>query len=400
MANFYDVNAAIQKPNIVQSFQAGQELGERQRIRSNQETDLSNLRNLAPQVMAGDPGAFAQATAIDPKAAQQYQTAGDDQLRRVKGMFNYIDNALKTGNPRAVEGAWREASPFLERMGMPPGTTFEQARPFYEQAKAKIAMLGAGPSDKGVVVSSGGALVNPTTGKTMYQSPEKAPDAVRTLQALHDNPELADFDLQRRAASRPVTNINTGTQENAFQKALGQKDADAFVKMRDQATQAASTLTQADQLELILGAQKTGKVQEALAMAGQYFGTDAGANLQALKGVIQPLVLSQVKQLGSGTGISDADRKFIESGMPGFGNDPRANERVLRIMRQTAQRKIDLYKQADEYVQKNGRLGGFRSALITPEAPAGAAARPRAVNQQTGQVVEFDGSQWVPVDGR
>lgn len=334
--------------------------------------DQSRLLGQAAQFNPGGALAIQDGLQSNQLAQQRLQQAQQDaHMKKVNNAALFMKRALDTGNPAAINGAYQSVRPFLAQASgkePPPTWTPELEQGLYQL----LGQSGGLPQQEGAVVSQGGTLVDKATGKVMYQGQPKLPGSVEELQYLQQHPDLAQFDLQRRQASRPVTNINTA-QENAFQKALGQKDADAYVGMREQATQAANTIQQADQLEQILSAQKTGKIPEALAMAGQYFGTQAGTNLQALKGVIQPLVLSQVKQLGSGSGISDADRKFIEAGMPGFGNEPEANARVLRIMRSTAQRKIDLYKQADEYVQKNGRLGGFSSPLITPEAPTPAA---------------------------
>lgn len=188
------------------------------------------------------------------------------------------------------------------------------------------------------------------------------------------------------------TNVTVSTVgQSAFDRELGKADAQTYVGWRDNAVQAQRTLEQLGNVEEILALQQTGKVQEAMALAGQYFGTEAGSNLQALKGAIQPIVLSQVKQLGSGNGITDADRNFIEAGMPGFGNDPRANERVMRIMRQAAGANLRLYEEADQHLQANGSLRGFKPT-VTPagmgggsrgeQAPAEAPAEPAPLTDE------------------
>lgn len=404
----YDIAGALQNPNIIGNALAASRLGRADGLAAQGAQKTNALASLAGQAYTAAPeqrnALIGQAVGIDPTAGialdKQLQAKDTDHAKKISGAATYVWDAIQRGNPDEIEGRYQAVRPYLSELGakigkVPPEHYDPSMNAGIQQL---IAQTGGMPAPKGVVVSSGGALVDSATGKPLYQSPDKLPETVRTLDYLQQHPELAQFDLERRKASRPTTTINTGAQENAFQKALGTKDADAYVGMREQATQAANTLQQADQIEQILSAQKTGKAQEALALAGQYFGTEAGANMQSLKGVIQPLVLSQVKQLGSGSGISDADRKFIEAGMPGFGNEPSANERVLKIMRATANRKINLYKEADSYVQKNGRLGGFNSQLITPTPPS--TPRPRAVNQQTGETMEFDGTQWVPVNGQ
>lgn len=188
------------------------------------------------------------------------------------------------------------------------------------------------------------------------------------------NQEAQNFMLQKAHAGRSVTSINMAN-ENAFQKALGEKDAGEFVKWRDRAIAANNTLKQADVIEQILSNTQTGKVPEALAMAGQYFGTQAGADLQSLKGAIQPAVLERVKQLGTGSGISNADREFIEKGMPGFGNDPRANARLLNIMRTASKFDIDEYQRAQDYVNKNRTLAGYVPSAPTRPAEATSASQ-------------------------
>lgn len=229
---------------------------------------------------------------------------------------------------------------------------------------------------------------------------EQPTDAVRTLRELQANPELAELDRTRRAAGAARTSI-TMPGQTAFDRELGKADAQTYVQLRNNAGQAQQALNQIGNVEEILSLQQTGKAQEALALAGQYFGTEAGANLQSLRGAIQPLVLAQVKQLGTGAGITDADRKFIEAGMPGFGNDPRANERVIRIMRQSSEANINLFNEAETFRQQNGTLVGFNPAAVlrpTPsEAPPTSAPAVRATNPETGEVMELRNGQWEKV---
>lgn len=189
----------------------------------------------------------------------------------------------------------------------------------------------------------------------------------RDFERAQRDPAYAAW-LDKNAPKGTTVNVSNVGQ-SAFDRELGKQDAGTYATWRDNAVQAQKTLAQLENVEQILTAAETGKVNEALAMAGQYFGTEAGANLQTLKAAIQPIVLSQVKQLGSGNGITDADRKFIEAGMPGFGNDPRANERVVRIMEQSAGANIRLYEEADKHLAQVGSLRGFKPTVVA--APMG-----------------------------
>lgn len=211
------------------------------------------------------------------------------------------------------------------------------------------------------------------TGKMPRDS--AGPASLQEFRAAQENPEFAQFLSQRDRARGTNVSVQMPPGQKAFDVELGKKDAQTYVGWRDNAVQAQRTLDQLGNVEEILALQQTGKVQEAMALAGQYFGTEAGANLQALKGAIQPIVLSQVKQLGSGNGITDADRNFIEAGMPGFGNDPTANERVMRIMRQAANANIRLYEEADQHLQANGSLRGFKPTVM-PAGMGGGSQQP------------------------
>lgn len=154
MAGIYDVNAAIDKPNFLGSFRQGQMYGQQMKQNAlamqqaqQDANDRNALRQLAPQIISGDPVAYQQAAAINPQAAGQYQGAGDGQMRRLKGAIDFMDQAKKTGNQQAVEAAWQQVRPYLNRMspeGVEPPMTFAEAEPKMEEARARIAMAMAG----------------------------------------------------------------------------------------------------------------------------------------------------------------------------------------------------------------------------------------------------------------
>lgn len=144
MADIYDVNAAIQKPNIVNALREGQQYGMRLREQQRQQQDANRLRELAPQIISGEPTAYAQGAAINPEAAGQYQQAGDSQLRRLKGAIAYFDQGLKSGDDRVIQARYREIAPFLTSLtGRPSPEAYTPGMlPAFEQVKTKIAMAG------------------------------------------------------------------------------------------------------------------------------------------------------------------------------------------------------------------------------------------------------------------
>lgn len=142
----YDMNAAIDKPNILGSYQQGLQFGQQQRQQRMAEQDKQQVRNLAPQIIAGDPDAYKQAAAINPEAAGQYQQAGDSQVRRLKGFVEYVDGARKqaqkTGDMRLVNAALAEVAPYVSQLiGKPAPTEWTaDMEPGWAAMKARIAM--------------------------------------------------------------------------------------------------------------------------------------------------------------------------------------------------------------------------------------------------------------------
>lgn len=130
--------------NYFASFVQGQQAGrEAQKYQQAQE-DRNFFRQMAPDVIAGDPEAYAQVAARDPKMAESYNNAGNTLLRQVKGMVDYFDSAKKSNNPTAVQAAWKQISPFLGRItGQPVPDAYDEATegPGLEQLKAQLAGL-------------------------------------------------------------------------------------------------------------------------------------------------------------------------------------------------------------------------------------------------------------------
>lgn len=134
--------------NAFAAFIEGQQAGQQARAYQQQQEDRNALRTLAPKILAGDPDAFNQAAAIDPKAATAVQDAGDGQLRRLRGALDYFGQALESGDDRVIQARFKEISPFLSRVTgneAPPAWT-EEMRPAFEQARQRVAMAAAGGS--------------------------------------------------------------------------------------------------------------------------------------------------------------------------------------------------------------------------------------------------------------
>lgn len=138
--------------SILASFLGGQQAGQQQMAHRQEQSKLAQLKSLAPQVISGDAGAYAQAAALDPKAAQEYQAAGDSQFRKLGGFIDYVEGARKTGNIAAVNAALAQGAPFIEQLTGKPGPTAwtEDMVPGWEALKAWVAMARAGQGGSNV----------------------------------------------------------------------------------------------------------------------------------------------------------------------------------------------------------------------------------------------------------
>lgn len=142
MANFYDVNAAIQKPNVLGAMQQGLQFGQQQRALREQRADQQQLRSMAPQVQQGDPGAIMQSAAIDPQATSAQLSAGDMVTRRMEPLIRLLEEA-DARNPQEAQALWQsQGVPFVSQFsqGTQPTTDWQQAKPMLAQLKARIEM--------------------------------------------------------------------------------------------------------------------------------------------------------------------------------------------------------------------------------------------------------------------
>ena len=214
-------------------------------------------------------------------------------------------------------------------------------------------------------------------------------------------PEYLDAQAKVRAAGRTNVTLNAnGAPPTGFEKALDKKDAEYYDAQRAAATTAAQTL---DRLNIIKGISQnaqTGRVPEALAQAGQYFGTKAGADLQTFNATAQPMFLAMAEQMKGA--LSDKDREALQQTIPSFGNDPRANAVIIGILEKAAKTQQQNFAAVDEFAQKNRSLRGFAPAQamaapdpqMTPAMPA--AEELRGMND-AGQVLVLRNGQWVPL---
>ena len=239
MANMYDISAGIQQPNIVGNFNQGvqtaqqnQVFGEKQQAYQQALAQQQNINALAPKIIAGDPAATEQAQAIDPAAAANYAPAAAQHLQRISGAIRYID---QQSTPQAKEAAYQNVRPYLAQFGQEPPATFAEAEPKMEQARAQIAALQGTQKPGFINVAAGGALVDPTTGKPVFQNQgvPKTPAIVSvnlpdgSTQQYQHNPDgtLSPLRVAPQGASQGVPDVQLTPNPNAPSVAADQATA-------------------------------------------------------------------------------------------------------------------------------------------------------------------------------
>lgn len=160
-------------------------------------------------------------------------------------------------------------------------------------------------------------------------------------------------------SSQPAVNVDIKTGDS-FWKEFGKGQADFIVKQADTAQQAADAVNIIHSMRRNLdGGMFTGlkggvmlQAGRALASIGFKASSDPVANTQAYAAEAGQLVGQIIKQFGSGTGLSDADRQYAERIAAG---DISLDESALRKL-------LDIHEKADRIIIRrfNKRIGDLK----------------------------------------
>lgn len=185
--------------------------------------------------------------------------------------------------------------------------------------------------------------------------------------------------VARIGAPFASTNISVGgKEESAFATEKGKLDAKKLMDIQESATVATDTLGRLGRMgELATSgiysgtlAQKRTDVANFLNTIGIPVGAEL-ANSQEFIALTRQSVLDQIKALGSGTAISDTDRKFVEQMVPQLEHSPGARTALLNFMAQKAKKAVNTAKMASRYAESQGSLSGFTPGadwvIKTPE---------------------------------
>lgn len=194
--------AELNQYNIVGQFQQGYDRGRGQladklagQAFSGQGADrqaaLGQLAGVNPQAAMAMQNQFQQQ---DQLAQQQAQAQQVDHAKKINGAANYMLQAVKSGDPSRIQGAYQTVRPYLAELGaqegkVPPPQWSDDMLP---HLYAIVGQSGGMPDQKPVLLSNGAQLVDPASGKVLADNPLDPHDSgeVATLKALQSDPAL------------------------------------------------------------------------------------------------------------------------------------------------------------------------------------------------------------------
>jgi hypothetical protein len=275
---------------------------------------------------------------------------------------------------------------------------------------------------------------------------EREEERIKPTESLR---ELAAINQQRDAQGLPRYRLDEWQQLKArsgatnidmkgpskYDETMAQEQAKRAIALEDAATTARKQLGTLKLMEKAvsddnfysgMGAGQIANLKR-MANALNIPGADGIDSTEAFNALSKEAALNAMG--GSlGTGFSNADRSFVEEQVPNLGNTKAGNQALIRIQRAMAERQLQIAEFARKYASLNeDRLDGqFYQGLAdwAEDNPmfgdgsgffaddgrqnragggsgrAGSATGPsrqRATNPNTGETVEWDGTQWRPV---
>lgn len=252
-------------------------------------------------------------------------------------------------------------------------------------------------------------------------APESTPD-IQNFNYANKNPAFMPF-LKQQAEAKSTKINNTTNVNNIAEKEYDKQSAKDFAEMNRKLIEGSQssrmkigTLTRLDQLlsdpniytgtgaEGILTAKKLAKA----------VGVDVGdvSGPEAIRSIGNQFAL-ELRNPAGGAGmpgaLSDKDREFLQQSVPGLGQTPEGNKKIVDYMKRVAQRSVDVDRLRQDYIRKNRRLDeGFYRELETfsnanplfPEASQVRSTPQQGVAPVQGARQAPDGKFYVPDPNR
>jgi hypothetical protein len=338
-------------PNLMQSFDQGQQAGER----SNQIGQQNALRSLyqtqGAGIASGNQGALNALAAIDPAMSLGVQQTrlGMDATRQ--GMrINEQNVSLRAAElASGLDARQREqmAAAFERGAGMlAAAQTPEQRQMLLSQPGFQEAAQALGIPPEALTVENADTIIGAAVGAAnaikMNAGPEPTTSqrdyqfyAQQEQQAGRQPLSFNEWDTQGKQAAANQVNLNTG-EGDKFYETLDKGQATMFQTLIDDGITAGRNIQTLNQMSGLLENAPTGFGGAVQTMLGEFGIPSEGlSELQALQALINQIVPAQ-RQPGSGP-MSDADLALFKQSVPRIINQPGGNRIILDRMRGIAQ---------------------------------------------------------------
>ncbi|WP_442580597.1 hypothetical protein ACSBOB_00915 [Mesorhizobium sp. ASY16-5R] len=217
-------------------------------------------------------------------------------------------------------------------------------------------------------------------------------------------------------------NVNVGG-ERGYDKTVGEGYGKRFLELQEGVQSAGRALNALDVMDQAMSdpgfysGAASGSVS-SLKRYGAALGLPGADGIDSIETFNAMTKQAALDSMGGslGTGFSNADRDFVIDQVPNLRNTPQGNKDLIDVQRKLNTRKQQIGALAREYAARNdGRIdAGFDDFLaqwaeqnpLFPNKPVGSGAargaggatgRQRARNPQTGETLEWDGTNWSPV---
>jgi hypothetical protein len=180
--------------------------------------------------------------------------------------------------------------------------------------------------------------------------------------------------LKKQTSHAPAANTNVVLkQEGEEAKSVGKFFGDAYASIQNAGFSAHSKVSRYNRLGELLEGVNTGKFSAAgleVAKAGQSLGFNIDPNIgnkEAAQALASEIAL-ELRNPSGGAGMpgamSDKDREFLVSMVPGLATTPQGRKQMLETAQKLAQRDVQVSKIAREYRKRNGAIDeGFYDEL-------------------------------------
>jgi len=247
----------------------------------------------------------------------------------------------------------------------------------------------------------------------------KPSEKIRTLQAIkaESGYQGTILDLEKEIKAAGKTTVNVGdTADTAYAKQSAKDFAEMNRKMIEGAQQSRMKLGTLSRMGQLLsdpniytgtGAQQVLSAKKLAKAIGVDVGDVSGP--EAIQAIGNQFAL-ELRNPAGGAGMpgamSDKDREFLQASVPGLGQTPEGNRKIVDYMKRVAQRSLDVERLRQSYVRDNKRLDdGFYEQLekfsnANPMFPEAAQQGAAQAPSQAAPRRAPDGNMYVPDPNR